>query len=243
VARSETRDGYGGAKIAYAKRIELRIEEDRATQIAELKAGNIDMVLDLQEAERALLEGSAGIDIHSTATINFWNLLIQTRDPLLSDLRIRRAIAHAIDIDYLAAALTEGRQTGNPSVISANSHFHSDTLARGHQFDLGLARQLLRDAGYDGQPLEIQANRDTYPEMYRIGVLVRSMLRAAGINAVLNVMPWQEQLNDHYQTGRFQLQAFGQGGRNHPALVYGKFIGPKDEKARFQWDDDSAFER
>jgi peptide/nickel transport system substrate-binding protein len=78
--------------------------------------------------------------------------------------------------------------------------------------------------------------------MYRIGVLVRSMLRAAGINAVLNVMPWQEQLNDHYQTGRFQLQAFGQGGRNHPALVYGKFIGPKDEKARFQWDDDSAFE-
>ena len=187
------------------------------------------------------LEGTPGISIHTTSTINFWNLLIQTRDPLLSDLRMRRAIAHAINLDYLAAVLTEGRQSANPSVISQNSEFHSAVHDQGHEFNLQTSRELLRAAGYAGQPVEIQTNRDGYPEMHRLAVLVRSMLQAAGINAVLNIMPWDEQLNTHYRSGSFQLQAFGQGGRNHAALVYGKFIGSKDELARFQWDDPDIF--
>ncbi len=240
VPRSEPRDGYGGAKLALAETILLPIYADRQAAIQDLKDGKLDAVLDVQESERMWLEGTPGIDIHTTGTINFWNLLIQTRDPLLSDVRMRRAIVHAIDIEYLAAVLTEGRQTANPSVVSQNSKFHSAVHDQGHAFDLAKSRQLLSEAGYDGQPVEIQTNRDEYPEMYRIAVLVRSMLQAAGINAVLNVMPWKEQLDTHYRSGSFQLQAFGQGGRNHPALVYGKFIGPKDEMARFQWDDDEA---
>jgi peptide/nickel transport system substrate-binding protein len=246
--RSEPRDGYAGAKLAHADTIVLKIIPDRRDAFAQLEAGTIDAVLDLQESERAWLEGTAGIDIHTTSTINFWNLLLQSRDPLLTDVRMRRAIAHAIDLDYLAAVLTEGRQTANPSVISRNSVFHTAAHDRGHAFDLERARRLLAEAGYDGQPIEIQTNRDGYPEMYRIAVLVRSMLRAAGIDAVLNVMPWQEQLDTHYRSGTFQLQAFGQGGRNHPALVYGKFIGPQSALddpdgtyARLQWIDEEAY--
>ncbi len=240
VPRSEPRDGYAGAKLALAETIVLPIYADRQASLKDLKDGTIDAVLDIQESERMWLEGTPGIAIHSTGTINFWNLLVQTRDPLLGDVRLRRAIAHAIDIDYLAAVLTEGRLTGNPSVISQNSKYHSKVHQRGHRFDLAKSRELLSEAGYAGEPVEIQTNRDEYPEMYRIAVVVRSMLQAAGINAVLNVMPWKEQLDTHYRSGTFQLQAFGQGGRNHPALVYGKFIGSKDEKARFQWDDSEA---
>lgn len=242
VPRPEPRDGYSGAKLAYADEIVFEIFDDRQAAISALKSGVVDIVPDIQESERVWLEGNDGIDIHTTSTINFWNLLIQTIDPLLSDVRVRRAIAHAIDLDYLAAVLTEGRQEANPSAISRNSVFHSDVHNRGHEFDLDRSRQLLKEAGYGGEPVTIQTNRDGFPEMYRIGVLVRSMLRGAGINAVLEIIPWQEQLDTRYRRGTFQLQAFGQGGRNHPALVYGKFIGPKDEMARFQWDDQQAFE-
>lgn len=250
VPRTEPRDGYTGAKLAYADAIVLKIAPDRKAAFEQLKAGRLDAVLDLQETERMWLEGTPGITIHTTSTINFWNLLINSRDPLLADVRMRRAIAHAIDLDYLAAVLTEGRQQANPSVISRNSHFHSDVHDEGYTFDPALSRQLLAEAGYRGQPIEIQANRDGYPEMYRIGVLVRSMLRAVGIDAVLNVMPWQEQLDTHYRNATFQLSAFGQGGRNHPALVYGKFIGPQSalddpegKYLRLQWIDDEAYER
>lgn len=241
VPRPEPRDGYSGAKLAYADEIVFDVFDDRQAAIAALKSGIVDMVPDIQESERVWLESVDGIDIHTTSTINFWNLLIQTSDPLLADIRMRRAIAHAIDLDYLAAVLTEGRQEANPSVISRNSLFHSDVHNRGHEFDLDRARGLLKEAGYRGEPVTIQTNRDGYPEMYRIGVLAQSMLRSAGINAILEIIPWQEQLDTHYRSGTFQLQAFGQGGRNDPALVYGKFIGPKDAMARFQWDDQEAF--
>jgi peptide/nickel transport system substrate-binding protein len=249
VPRDEPRDGYAGAKHAYAEEIVLKIVPDRRAAFELLEAGAVDFVPDVQEHERVWLEGRPGIAIHTTSTINFWNLLLQSRNPLLADVRMRRAIAHAIDLDYLAAVLTEGRQSANPSVLSSNSEFHSAIHDRGHPFDPALSRQLLAETGYGGEALEIQTNQDGYPEMYRIGVLVRSMLRAVGINAVLTVMPWQEQLDTHYRNGTFQLQAFGQGGRNHPALIYGKFIGPTDalddpqhNYARLQWLDDEAFE-
>ncbi len=240
VPSADKRDGYSGAKHAYANELVLRIMQDRSAQLAALRDGDIDIVLDVQAKEYGDLAVTDAIRLHTTSTINFWNLLLQTEDPLLSDIRIRRAMAHAIDVDYLAAVMTDGRQVSNASVISSNSEFYSESQRISHALDPAKSRKLLLEAGYDGQPVEIVANRDTFPEMAQIGVLVRSMLRAVGINAVLNIMPWDEQLNARYQTGKFQLQAFGQGGRNHPLLVFGKFIGPKAEKARFQWDDDEA---
>jgi peptide/nickel transport system substrate-binding protein len=249
VSRTEPRDGYAGAKLALAREIVLDIVPNRQEAFARLKAGLVDIVPDVQEAERMWLEGTPGIAIHTTSTINFWNLLIMSRNPALADIRMRRAIAHAIDLDYLAAVLTEGRQRANSSVISTNSHFHSAVHDRRIPFDIARARELLAEAGYDGAPIEIQTNRDGYPEMYRIGVLVRSMLQSVGINAVLKVMPWKEQLDNRYRNATFQLQAFGQGGRNHPALVYGKFIGPKsalndpeNTYERLQWIDDEAYD-
>lgn len=241
VPRTEPRDGYAGARIAYAEHIELPIYSQRRAALDALRQGEIDAVLDIKEHERVQLEGEPGIRIVTTQTVSYWSLLIQTEDPLLSDLRIRRAIAHAIDAEYIAAVLTEGRQTANPSVILRDSIHDSSAQRRGHLFDPALARKLLAEAGYDGRSIELQANRDGYPEMYRIGVLVRSMLAAVGMDVVIRDMPWQEQLDTHYQQGTFQLQGFGQGGRNHPILAYGKFIGPKAEKARFQWDDAEAF--
>lgn len=240
VPREEARDGYSGAKHAFANKIVLQIMPDRSAQLASLRSGEIDIVLDVQNEEYSDLALADSVQLHTTSTINFWNLLLQTEDSLLADVRVRRAIAHAIDVNYIAAVLTDGRQGGNASVISGNSEFYSEVQQISHVLDPEKSRELLREAGYDGESIEIVANRDSFPEMARIGVLVRSMLQAVGINAVLNVMPWQEQLNARYQTGEFQLQAFGQGGRNHPLLVFGKFIGPKAQKARFQWDNENA---
>lgn len=241
VPRQEPRDGYAGARIPHAQHIVLPIFSDRQASFEALRKGEIDAVLDLEERERVRLEDADDIRIQTVQTVSYWSVLIQTRDPLLADLRIRRAIAHAIDIDYIAEVLTEGRQSANPSVILRDSVHDTEVQRRGHRFDPALARQLLKEAGYEGQSIELQANRDGYPEMYRIGILVRSMLKAVGMNVVVKLMPWREQLDEHYQKGTFQLQGFGQGGRNHPILAYGKFIGPKDEKPRFQWDDGDAF--
>lgn len=239
--RQEPRDGYAGARVAYAEEIMLPIMADRRAALAALRRGDVDAILEVREAERVQLVGLPDLRINTTQTVSYWGILIQTLDPLLSDLRIRRAIAHAISADYIAEVLTEGRQSANQSVILRNTIHDTPAQRQSHRFDPDLARQLLLEAGYDGQPIEIQANRDGFPEMLRIGILVRSMLNAVGFNVVLNEMPWREQLDTHYRQGSFQLQAFGQGGRNHPILAYGKFIGPKEEKPRFQWDDAEAF--
>ena len=241
VPRTEPRDGYAGAREALVDQLLLRPFVNRTAMLDALVGGEVDIVLDVKAGELDALRQEHGLDLQTRSTINFWNLLIQTQDPLLSDRRIRRAIAHAIDTGRIASVMTAGRQLANPSPISRNSHFHTAAHDAGHDYDPGRARRLLQEAGYTGQAIELQTNDDAYPEMLRIAMLLREMLTAAGFNIVLKVMPWEEQLETHFRGGSFQLQSYGQSGRNHPVLVYGKFVGPKARMARFQWDDAEAF--
>lgn len=167
-------------------------------------------------------------------------LLMQTEDPLLSDPRIRRAIAHAVDIDYLAAVITDGRLSGNPSAIPRGAQFHTATHDRHLALDPERARALLKEAGYDGRAIKLQTSRDAYPRLYPTAVAVHNMLRAVGLNVELELLPWKEQLDGRYRKGDYQLSLFLFGGRNSPTLSYGKFIGSKASLPRFQWDDEEA---
>ena len=239
VPRREPRDGYGGARVALADAIEFVVVAGNG--LAALAEDRVDIVPDVDPATFEEARGLPGIRAQISPLTSWYDLLIQTSDPLLADRKIRQAIAHAIDIDAIAAAVTQGRQRGNPSVIPLGTQFHSTAHDARREFDPAQARRLLQEAGYAGQPIAMQVSRDAYPLLHETAVVVRDMLRAAGLNVELELLPWKEQLDDGYRTGRFQLSLFLFGGRNSPTLSYGKFIGPKASIARFQWDDGDAF--
>jgi len=239
--RSEQRDGYGGARIAQVQAIELVVIPDSARALAALQAGAVHVLPDVELADYRAGRDKPGVKAVVTPLTSWYDLLIQTTDPLLADKRLRQAIAHAIDLDYVAAVATEGRSRGNPSVIPLGAQYHTATHDQRRALDTARARELIREAGYEGALIRLQTSNDAYPLLYPAAVAVRSMLRAVGLNVELETLPWREQLDEHYRGGSFQLNLFLFGGRNSPTLSYGKFIGPKASLARFQWDDEGAF--
>ena len=236
-ARSEPLSGAVGRKAALAN-VRWVVIPDVAAQKAAMMAGQIDLMPVVpDEAVPPKSTKWSRADYPGLG----WNvLLIQNRDPLFKDVRMRRALAHAINYDLLAGNASDGRVKPNPSAIPPLSPYYSPVHQRGYKFDPALSRRLLAEAGYKGQPIKLQINKQ-YPEMYQAGIVMQDMFKKAGLNVELEVLEWAAQLSN-YREGKFQLQSFSYSARTDPGLNYLTFTGDKDKKPNLQWDNPAMVE-
>ena len=237
-ARADPTDGYGGARVAKTAKVRFVIVPDLTVGEAALRTDNLDVVprVPLHVAE-AIRPGDA-VEVRRVERLYWSVLLIQTRDPLLADVRIRRALAHAIDAGQVAAIASLGQSRANPSAIPRISPFHTPAQDDWPAYDPAAARALLKSAGYRGQTLTIQTNRRE-PGMFDNAVAIQAMLAAVGVKTKVEVVDWATQLSN-YSAGDFQLQTFGYSGRTHPVLSYSAFTGSKVRNPAVQWENPRA---
>ena len=231
-------DGLIGGKAPLVDRVRLLIVPDNAAAKAALIAGDIHILPDMSVTDRDELATVPGIGLSASPTMAANGILIQTTDPLLSDVRVRRAIALSIDMPGVVAALTGGLSTPNNSAVPVASAFHGPVQAEGFTRDIEAAKALLAEAGYDGRPIRIMTNQ-RYQSMYDIAVFSQAMAKEAGINLELEVAEWGAQL-DAYLAGTYQMMAFGYSARLDPALSFDMFMGDKAKQPRKIWDDPEA---
>ncbi|HEX7061208.1 MAG TPA: ABC transporter substrate-binding protein [Woeseiaceae bacterium] len=231
-------DGLAGRKLALAERVRFIVSPDAAATRAALLGHQIDLFHNLPMNAIAGFEDAPGVRVLPSPTLSWSVLLIQTRDPLLSDPRIRRAIAYAVDREQVAAFNTFGYASVNSSAIPAGIAAHTPVHDEWYEPDVQKARELLREAGYTDEPIRIQANRK-YPNMYANAVVIQAMLHAAGMNAHIEVMDWASHLSNYFD-GDFQLSTFSFSPLASPAMRYYKLIGSKDERPVYQWEDPRA---
>ncbi|HKU93833.1 MAG TPA: ABC transporter substrate-binding protein [Vineibacter sp.] len=228
------RDGMAGGKIAYAGRIRFLAIPDASVMKTALQAGNVDVVpvLSANDIDDAK---ARGIQVAVQSTLAWQVMLMQTQDPLLSDVRIRRAIAHAVNLREVAQSLSFGLAGPNPAAVPLASPYHAAAFAAWPAHDPAAAKRLLKEAGYAGQPIKIQTS--TRPGGYfDAAVMIQAMLAEIGINAQLDTLEWATQLQN-YNQGKFQLSSFVYSSRLDPAFGYSSLIGDKKRFPFVQWDD------
>lgn len=240
-SRSEPGDGLTGAKKAEVEKVRFMVIPDGAAAKAALLAGQLEIVNDLDVADLGDVAGAPGITIDKASTMAMSAILFQTRDPLLKDVRIRRAIALALDQNALVRGVTNALAQRNNSAIPPSSAYHSAVHTQGYTHNLAEAKKLLAEAGYTGQPIKLLANK-RYGAMYDVAVLAQAMAQAAGIKLELEVLDWATQL-DRYTKGSYQAMSFSYSARLDPSLNYEVFTGPKDQQPRKVWDNPQAQEQ
>ncbi len=227
------RDGFVGAKIAYAPRIRWVVIRDGASRLAALAKGQIDVVPEITVAEFRQIKRIRNVRIISAPSALVNCILLQTKDPLLSDVRIRRALALAIDLPTVSALVTGGRGAANASMLPTTSPYHNGIHSKLPQADIAEAKRLLREAGYNGEPIIMTTNRG-FVDMFDQALLVQAMARKVGINIQLRVTEWATQL-DMFQNGNFQLMSFSYSVRSDPYLRYEAILGDRDKSSRKIW--------
>lgn len=237
-ARPGGLDGLAGDKSGGPERIRLMIIPDAAASKAALAANSIDMIPDVDEADAAELKAKPGLSVTSSPTLGLVGMLLQTKDPVLQDVRIRRALALSLDYPELVKALMGDGNAYNPSAIPSASGFHQAAQKVGYKRDIAAAKKLLQEAGYKGQPIKFLTNK-RYNSMYEMAVLVQAMAAEAGIKVEFEVIDWATQL-DQYSKGTYTAMAFAFSARYDAGLSFDMFAGPKATQPRKVWDNPEA---
>ena len=173
-------DHWAGAPAVDGVR--FRILQDPVVRRVELRTGGVDLLFDPTPtafealAERDDLEATAGI---STRTVYVgFNL----EHPVLGDVRVRRAIAHAIDKRTIAEAYMLGLAEPAASFLPRSVEFALDA-AEPYPYDPDRARAMLDEAGHTDLRLEL--NVESGSDVESIGQLLNAMLADVGIDVTI----------------------------------------------------------
>ncbi len=174
-----------------------------ATRLAALVSGELDFVQDPAPRDIARLRRVAGVKIIEGAEDRVVFIgMDQARDKLLhgvvpgnknpfKDIRVRRALYQAIDIEALRSKLMNGLAlpTGSmaPSPMAA---FNDPALESRLPFDLAAARRGLADAGYaDGFEVTIDCPNNRYVNDEQICIALASMWAQIKVRLKVNALP------------------------------------------------------
>lgn len=228
------RSGYVGDKAPKVPAVRFMVIPDDAAAKAALYSGDIDVISDVNNADVEEFSASDELKVDKVASMGLTGLLFQTRDPLLKDVRIRKALLLTLDLPQIAEALTNGQAPANLSVIPVPSPYsgklQKDVPAR----DLEAAKTLLAEAGYKGQPIKWLATK-FYPSLFDAAVLVQAMAQEAGINIEIETLDWATLL-DRYTAGNYSAMSFTYSARLDPSLSFDMVSGNKDKSPNKVWD-------
>lgn len=197
--RSESPSFLAGGKIAYLDRLEMIEVPDQETRAAALITGEVDfldiMSLDfyntLQKSPRVEVEiGKPG-----SQPIFHFNKSIPPFDMTPKGLLMRRAVQALTNAEEIMQGYGPRELwTLCPSMWSCGTFFANAVVPEKYNMNnVELARQLLKEAGYAGEPITLLDPAD-FPTIHPIPIVLKSQLERAGINVNYRVTDWATQV-------------------------------------------------
>lgn len=178
-------NGEDGQPLPYVEKVEVTMITDQTTKVNSLLAGDIDLTDYLATTGIEQLETNDAFTLQRITTSDIYTLFCQIDDEVLSDVRVRQALAYAVDRDALANVITRGYGFASKWACDPDQWFYSDSSP--YTYDVEKAKSLLKDAGYaDGLTLTMQCiSRE--PDNTVMQVL-QQQLAAVGIEVKLESM-------------------------------------------------------
>ncbi|HTJ28314.1 MAG TPA: peptide ABC transporter substrate-binding protein [Candidatus Limnocylindria bacterium] len=172
---------------------------DENTSVNALRSHDVDWIFQASPDLYSQLKAMPGIDVRLEEMPQTLPLYVNTSRPPLDDLRVRRAIAYAID----RQALVDKNTGGSAEVSWADQPRYSwayEPNVMHYPHDIAKAKALLIQAGWtpgpdgimrkNGQPLSLQLSYNVENVTRRqVSVQLQAMLRQAGIDVQIKAYP------------------------------------------------------
>jgi peptide/nickel transport system substrate-binding protein len=213
-------DGFG-TRLPYVDSVTFQVVTDMDDKRERLEEGELDLFQTRLGTARSPLDDQANqgkilVDHDPGATETSFVLLNTAKTPL-NDVRIRRAMAYAIDLEAMAQRFDWPRDRLTNSPIPPSSPFHDANVAfpRG---DAARARQLVNEYTRDtGTPPRIAMSAASQPEVARALI---DAWAAVGIEASLNIIAI-EQAVLHAVVGNYDAMLFAYYAATDVDTVHG----------------------
>jgi peptide/nickel transport system substrate-binding protein len=237
-------DDYWGEKAKLDKLI-FKIIPDENARKQELRAGTIDGY-DLPSPQDYNSLKSDGFNVLIRPVFNILYLGINEKNtPALKDLRVRQAIAYALNREQLVRTkFPDGAEVATQFMPKAVAGYANDVQQYPH--DVNKAKDLLAEAGASNLSLKFyyptEVSRPYMPAPADIASALADDLKQVGITVELIGRPWTGGFKEDVQKlGKQDLHLLGwTGDYNDPGDFVGTFFGR--EKMEFGFADKTLFD-
>ena len=213
---------------AYLDRIELSYVPEAMIRFTALESGQSDFALDAPAQNAAAIRANPELVMRSRIRKGnpSRSMTFNVEQPPFDDVRIRRAVAKAIDREGLAWISGFGEFLSKADFLAANTRFYqrnNDALA----YDVSVANALLDEAGWTGRDAQGYRTKDgqrlkatllTYDNPAfpaSVSVAIQADLKKVGFDMPIEMLPLTRVTERRY-AGKFQALAAGYWHTNTP---------------------------
>ncbi len=197
--------------------VSVRFNVEEFTQTEDLKAGNVDLIMSITEAQKIDLEGDDTIVLADTTYPNIDYFEMNTDSPIFSDVNVRTALALSIDREALVDVVDGMIAPAYSMITESMQNYNADTaewFKANLANDKERAMELLEESGWvdsdgdgirekDGETLTFTwyawTDSTTIPEA------MAEQLREVGFDMQIETLDWNyvyESINaDDYDAG------------------------------------------
>jgi peptide/nickel transport system substrate-binding protein len=192
VPRKEPASGLGGQRIAYLDELYFLAVPDLSIRQAGITTGDYGYVELVKPDQYERLKATAGVEPVVVKPYGWVTIVLNTKQGVLADKRLRQAFQAALDVEpmMLAAMGHKDFYRLDPSILFQEQALYSKTgAALYNQRDKEKAKKLLKEAGYAGQPIRWIVTTE-YDHHYKTAIVAKGQLEEAGFKIDLQVSDW-----------------------------------------------------
>jgi len=191
--RSEPASGLTGGKVANLDRVEWIWIPDPETQLNALMNGEIDLIESVSYDHLPILEKNKDVRVVAYRTSNQYVFRMNWLTPPFNNQKVRQAVAYALNQEeFLQANIGDKRfYRVCKAMFTCDTALASTVGMEGLvEGNAAKARDLLKEAGYDGTAVVIPQPTDL-GVIKQLAPVAKSQLEKAGFKVEVQPMDWQ----------------------------------------------------
>ena len=225
----------------------MRFVGDSGARLAQVRAGQIDFTVELAPDQKPEIQQDPNLSEVSRPSFNVGYLALNPSYKPLSDVRVRQAIAHAINKRAIVKAFWQGSAVTTPHFLPPALDWANSPTLKDYDYNPQRAKELLKQAGFpNGFDLDLwymPIARGYYPTPKPIAEAFAADLKAVGIRANLKTKDWAAYIADRRKPPGYQSFMLGwTGDYGDPDSFYYPHFGPGGTDDIGNWRNDRVFQ-
>ncbi len=210
-------------RVKDSQQIILTEVKDPTVRVLKLLRGEADLIQgDLPPELVKHLQSQPEIKVKTTVGANFSYLGLNMQDATLQNLKVRQAIAYAIDREaIIQQVMVQQSRTAN-AILPPEHYTNANNNLESYDYNPEKAKQLLHEAGIK-LPLKLIYKTSTDAQRLRFATILQAQMAKAGIDLQIKSLDWGTFFADVKQ-GNFQLFGLTWVGIKTPE-IYAKAFG------------------
>ncbi len=220
----EKNELWPGVKKEWPDEMIFRIMREPEQRVTALLNGEIQIAQFVPPHLLDKVRKAKGVRIESMGSVELMMLLMNPKFPPWDNVKLRKAVAHAIDRDLLIKHVLKGEAIKLTGPIGPLQFGYSKNVTPTYEYDPEKAKRLVKEAGFpNGVDVELSTPVSRYVNDKQVTEAMIPMLRAVGIRAKLKTPEWAT-LWANVRKGKVPFFYMGRGGMVDPSSALSQYF-------------------